>query len=184
MASEWPPTMRISVEVRDRSLLELLFVRSAWGLLKGEPELAPSPDPGVSARPVEVDVPMWESRWQEAWDLVWEARLAARRGAPMYLDHTVRSWIEQYGEGGIDTFAMGKWIDQFIPELDAPLETHPERRNVAALKGAWESGLETIIVLPYRAPYAERVSRHHLVVSASVRNDPDRYADALRLLPN
>ncbi len=181
MTSGWPREMLIFVEERDRSLLELLFIRSAWGLLPDEPAIDPSPDPGTSARPAKPDQQTWEAWWREAWELAWAAQLAALPVAPTRMDHKSPSWIDQFGEDGLDTEALARWIDQFVPDLRAPLESRPERRNVAALKSAWESGLDTIIVLPYRDAYAVRVSDRHLAVSAAVRNDPARYAEALQL---
>lgn len=179
--SDWPREMQIFVEERDRTLLELLFVRNAWGLLPAEPALEPSPDPGASARPVTPDRPTWEARWRNAWELAWADQLAAQPGVPTHPFHRSPSWTEKLGEDGIDIDALARWLDSLVPDLRTPLESRPERRNVAAVEGAWESGLDTIIVLPYRGYFAERVSDRHLVVSAAVRNDPIRYAKALQL---
>jgi hypothetical protein len=181
MNSEWPREMLIFVEERDRSLLELLFVRSAWGLLPDEPALDPSPDPGASARPVTPDQQTWEARWREAWALAWASQFTDQPSEPAQIGRRSPSWMDQFGEDGIDTDALARWVDHFVPDIRAPLESRPERRNGAALKSAWESGLDTIIVLPYRDAYAERVTDRHLVVSAAVRNDPVRYAEALQL---
>ncbi|MBO9579031.1 MAG: hypothetical protein J7480_09735 [Microbacteriaceae bacterium] len=179
--NDWPPEMRIHVEERDRNLLELLFVRSAWGLLPQEPALEPRPDPGSSARPDAPDRATWEDWWREAWKLAWEAHISAPPGALAHLDHRSTSWIAQFGDEGIDTEALARWVDQLMPDLAMPLASQPEWRNAGVLRGAWATGLDTIIVLPYREPYAERVSARHLAVSPPVRNDPARYAEALRL---
>lgn len=181
MNNGWPPEMVIFIEERDRSLLELLFVRSAWGLLPGEPALDPIPDPGASARPATPHQHTWEARWREAWELAWASQFTDQSGEPAQIGRRTPSWIDQFGEDGIDTDALARWVNHFVPDLRAPLKSHPERRNVAALKSAWESGLNTIIVLPYRDAYAQRVTNRHLVISAGVRNDPIRYAKALQL---
>ncbi|WP_434619689.1 hypothetical protein [Arthrobacter sp. A5] len=46
---------------------------------------------------------------------------------------------------------------------------------------AWESGLDTIIVIPYDGYFAQRVTRRRLAVSRSTRIDPDSYSRALQL---
>jgi hypothetical protein len=43
-----------------------------------------------------------------------------------------------------------------------------EPRSLQALIPAWKSGIDTIIVLPYKGYFAQRLSRRHLVVSADV----------------
>lgn len=180
MTDGWPREMRISVEERNRSLLELLFVRSAWGLVLDEPALEPVPDPGVSELPAAPDTQTWETRWREAWSRAWDALLQSSPSTSTS-DRRPLTWIEQFGSDGIDQRALVDWLDGFMPDLSAALDSRPERRNIAALRGAWESGLEAIVVLPYRYPYAERISIRYLVVSSGVRQDPDRYAEALQL---
>lgn len=182
MKDRWQPEMRIVVEQRDRNLLELLFVRSTWELLPDEPVLDPTPDPGTSTRPDEPDKATWETWWREAWTLTWNTRLTTPSGAPpLAAGLQPTSWIAQFGDNGIDTDALARWVDLFTPDLRARLDTQPERRNIAALTSAWESGLDTIVVLPYKAPYAERLSTRHLAISTTVRNQPELYNNALDL---
>jgi Txe/YoeB family toxin of Txe-Axe toxin-antitoxin module len=43
----------------------------------------------------------------------------------------------------------------------------------------WQSGLRTIIELPFAGYYARRVDREHMLVSRTTRNDPELYSLAL-----
>ena len=45
---------------------------------------------------------------------------------------------------------------------------------------AWESGIDTVIVLPYEGYFVQRLSRRHLIVSAATRNSTEYYSRALR----
>ncbi|MGN7200414.1 hypothetical protein [Arthrobacter sp. SAFR-044] len=55
----------------------------------------------------------------------------------------------------------------------------PNDRSFPALIPAWESGIDSIIVLPYRGYFARRITRRHVVVSAEVRSTPEQYSRAL-----
>ena len=64
--------------------------------------------------------------------------------------------------------------------LSPRIPSDAERQNLPDLVPAWESGLDTVIVLPYAGYFAQRMTRHHLAVSAATRNDPDTYSRALK----
>ena len=85
-------------------------------------------------------------------------------------------WTTEYDWDGLDSAAFNNWHNDLspIPPSDA------ERRNLLELIPAWESGLDTVIVLPYAGYFARRVTRRHLAVSAATRNDPATYGRALR----
>lgn len=77
---------------------------------------------------------------------------------------------------GIDRDAFNAWSSSLSPIPPKDLE----RQSLPDLIPAWESGLDTIVVLPYAGYFARRITRRHLAVSAATRNDPASYAMALQ----
>ena len=69
----WPHDMVISVD-QPSNILELLYLRSAWGLLPDLPipPLAAEPDPGTSSAPPTATRTEWSARWERAWRRAWE----------------------------------------------------------------------------------------------------------------
>lgn len=66
------------------------------------------------------------------------------------------------------------------PNNSSPeFETQPERVCLDALIPAWESGLSSLVSLPYSGYYERRISSTHLVVSNATRARPDAYRRAL-----
>lgn len=61
-------------------------------------------------------------------------------------------WTTEYDRDGLDSDAFNYWHNVLspIPPSDA------ERRNLSDLIPAWESGLDTVIVLPYAGYFARR----------------------------
>lgn len=63
-----------------------------------------------------------------------------------------------------------------MPKFPQDAEPH----SLQELIPAWKSGIDTIIVLPYKGYFAQRLTRRHLVVSAETRNHPEQYSRAFR----
>jgi hypothetical protein len=85
-------------------------------------------------------------------------------------------WTVEYDWDGLDQAAFNRW-DRGLSPLT---RTDEERTNLPDLIPAWESGLDTVIMLPYEGYFAKRVTRRHLAVSAVTRNDPLTNSQALR----
>lgn len=86
-------------------------------------------------------------------------------------------WTQQYGSEGLDQGAYQAWEQRLMPKF--PQDAEP--RSLQELIPAWKSGIDTIIVLPYKGGYfAQRLTRRHLAVSAETRNNPEQYSRALR----
>lgn len=171
--SKWPSAMSISVNEADRGLLELLYVRSAWHLAAGLPDVEPPPDPGASQRPDHPSQETWSEWWREAWQQEWTVRQVEPPGV------RAPSWTRQFGAGGLDLDALERWIISLTPVSLPTLREEPERHVISALTSAWESGLKCVIVLPFRGNYSWTASPHCLVVSRVTRAHRDRYSDAL-----
>ena len=190
----WPHDMVISVDDHPLSLNLLLFVRHAWSIKPDVdiPALIPAPNPGASEMPVSASSQEWADRWHIAWDRAWDwyniqepdrmkhptqelMRQVLRPGQELH-PLIPPLWTTEYDWDGLDSAAFNNWHNDLspIPPSDA------EPRNLSDLIPAWESGLDTVIVLPYAGYFARRVTRRHLAVSAATRNDPATYGRALR----
>jgi hypothetical protein len=198
----WPHDMAITVEDHPLALNQLLFIRHNWVIAAdaGIPELMPPPASGTSRVPGSASLAEWESRWRTAWERAWTWYQIADSTRPQYptqenmrqMQETIRQamqpgqplhplipplWTTEYGWDGIDQDAFNTWDQSLAPKIP----TDAERQNLTSLIPAWESGLDTIIVLPYTGYFAKRVTRRHLAVSAATRNDPESYSRALHV---
>lgn len=195
----WPREMLITVEDGARPLLDLLWIREAYGLQPEGDDLPPlllaTPAP---ERPAS-DAPL--AAWADGWSEVWRAALGhaalprdpqmIQRLSTPTLDPALRSTLldELFGPTWQDTFGDDAltpdhevWDTARAHERMAP-ERHrssPEHDCVDALVPAWRAGLTTIVELPCRGVWSQRVGDHGLAVTTDTRTDRTAYADALR----
>jgi hypothetical protein len=188
--------MMIRVEDDPHHLNQLLFIRQAWAVAADAdiPALDPQPVCGTSRLPDTPGAAEWEKRWRIAWKRAWDWYQIADP-APAALQaltpEAIRAlsapgqalnplippfWSFEYGWEGIDVEAFGSWERGLIPDIPSSAE----RASLPDLIRAWESGIESVIVLPYAGYFARRISHRHLAVSAAVRNEPESYSRALR----
>ncbi|UFS60547.1 hypothetical protein [Subtercola endophyticus] len=199
----WPHDMVISIEEHDHALLRLLFVRDAWGLSpNGAPAVSGAIDVGASSRPNIVDLGDADARWRLEWRANWQRfdehdrAVHALTGAKLRRLDAVsdEELIEKYSrmpsrywDQGVDDRAFARWRDEQLKRSEQrrqlPLTEHPERRSLSALISAWECGLTNIVQLPYKGYFADRISRHCLVVSEAARFDAVLYGRALSAPP-
>lgn len=190
----WPHEMTIAVDEHPLSLNLLLFVRHVWGIAADVviPELAPLPDAGTSRVPESASVAEWDDRWRIAWARAWDWYKIAdadqeKHPTQELMQQVMRPgqdlhplippfWTTEYGWDGLDSDAFNNWDTALSPRIPSDAE----RQNLPDLVPAWESGLDTVIVLPYAGYFAQRMTPRHLAVSAPTRNDPDTYSRALK----
>ena len=192
----WPVDMSITIQDVD-SLIFLLFVRSAWGIVSvGVPDLEFEPAVGSSRRPPSVGPVIAEQQWRVDWDRAWQPFSPRRTGIHSPDPETQRMldtlsdeelWVATSGvpsdlwDEGVDRDALWEWqqaLEGGIHRL--PLEEHPERQSLPALIDAWRTGLTTVIELPFAGYYADRLDQERLLVSMHTRRDPALYSRALR----
>jgi hypothetical protein len=190
----WPQEMVITVDDHPLSLNLLLFVRHAWSLVSDAdiPRLTPAPDPGASQAPDTASLSEWNERWRIAWNRAWAWYTIQDEDRTKHPTQEILRevfqpgqelhplvpplWTVEYDWDGLDQAAFNSW-DRSLSPLTP---TDEERKNLQDLIPAWESGLDTVIVLPYDGYFARRITRRHLAVSAATRNDPATYSRALR----
>lgn len=189
----WPQDMLIRVTDDPHNLTLLLFIRHAWSIAGDVelPELAPVPDTGDSSLPASPGRAEWERRWKESWNQAWRwfeiedpsrhptssAEFRELTDPGLGLNPVIPPfWTQQYEWEGLDSAAFQAWDQGLVPKFPQDAE----RQVLPALIPAWESGIDSIIVLPYRGYFARRITRRHVVVSAEVRSRPEQYSRALR----
>ena len=191
----WPHDMVIRVDENPNNVCLLLFIRSAWGIASDAdvPLLDSEPGPGNSILPSSGSAEEWSARWKREWVKAWEwyplsdlhprptSRLLRSLSRPGQLLHPALPpfWQAEWGDDGIDGAAFNRWLAALRPDPLVALEEQPERVCLDALIAAWNAGLETIVTLPYKGYFAERISARHLVVSDATRADRESYNRAL-----
>ncbi|PPG28210.1 hypothetical protein [Rathayibacter sp. AY2B9] len=193
----WPSEMVITVEDNPAALLELLWIREAWGFTPagdGPPPLERSPERVGSAEPGADEQRAWPQLWQDCVEhLAVETGPLLRQlsstadGSPerARLLDLARGpgWRERFGDDSLGA-PFRAWHDELrsarMDARDVPLDAAPERRCLGSLVPAWEVGLTTVVTLPCRGEYTRAVSGSVLLLTDSDHRDPDRYAAALR----
>lgn len=154
------------------TLVQLLFVRAAWGLggPPGLPHPSPPPETGASARPGAADLDV-------AWSALWRA---AALGEQTSDD---QSWRTVLGAGGIDVDALREWSNATRQRINTDVlgQGRPPRSTLLASRAqsGEAAGLASIVVIPIEGWYAARVAAHRLVVSEATYLDDTKWAEAL-----
>lgn len=194
----WPHDMVISVDSDPYHLLELLWVREAWGLRPTGDQLPHGlVDPPVRAGDSD-DRDAWEAAWPEVWEDV--VNHAAVLVEPSIFEELTRTadgskeraemirrlhgptWRERFGDTAF-TDDYRAWTEARFharrDERPRSLAESPERRSLEALIPAWQVGLSKVITIPCRGEHARVIGGSALLMTEATRKDPDRYAAAL-----
>jgi hypothetical protein len=183
--------MVISID-QPSTLTLLLFVRSAWGLAAdGVPPLDHEPPTGATRAPAGLDRAAANARWRDDWaralDAVtpraeWISRepdaltlLMLEADSEGYFDRIAS--VETFWREGLDDEAWWAWQRRLTEHRGSP-----EHEVVEWLVPVWQSGVTTIVELPFAGYYVRRLSRETIVVSAATRHDPQLYSLALSTL--
>ena len=198
----WPHDMIITVEDRPSALLELLWLREAYGLhVEGDdlpPLLIRAPDPAEKT----VD-DATRGEWAGAWVRLWHdvAAHAGRERDPKLLEqlHGTAlggaermallseligpSWDDEFGRDALEDPSYRRWAESSMQEFHASrpraLADSPEHRDLEALVPAWRAGLTQIVVIPCRGEHTRSLAPNALLVTEGTRADSDAYRRAL-----
>lgn len=198
VGNPWPHEMVISVDDHAYQLLELLWVREAWGL---EPVGDDLPPLLVDTPPAAGD-PDDRDAWQAAWPQVWDAAVnhAAGPVEPQRFDELRRArdgsperaellrklhgptWRQRFGDAAFGE-SYHVWsaerVRALIGKLPRSVAESPERRSLDALIPAWRAGLSKVITIPCRGDHLRILGDSVMLTTEDTRDDPDRYAHAL-----
>ncbi|MDY0912301.1 hypothetical protein [Rathayibacter festucae] len=189
--------MMITVEDNPLALLELLWVREAWGLTTPADSPPPLEQPAAKLGAANVD-----AEWERAWPQLWQEcldHLAIETGPllqqlPNTADGSPEraralglvlgpSWHDRFADDSLGTPFLTWQTEQRSAQPnthDVPLDVTPERRSVRALVSAWEAGLTKVVTLPCRGEYTRAVSGSTLILTNNDHRDQSRYGAALR----
>ncbi|KRC61268.1 hypothetical protein ASE14_10205 [Agromyces sp. Root81] len=195
--------MMITVDDNPVSLVELLWIREAWGLQPRRNDDHPPllvDSPGLPMNDdEEFDIGVWEAAWPDIWTAV--LRHAGEERDPGLLDAvrstadnsaeradliaqiTGPSWRDRFGGAGLDELYQAWTASRFRERVARPhtsFEDQPERRSLDALTVAWRSGLTKIVTIPCRGEFARTIGEHTLLTTDATRSDVDTYSAALR----
>lgn len=182
------------------SLVELLWMRDAWGLKPQHgdvpPPLVDSLDPQVNEDD-EVDVEAWRAAWPELWnstlrhageardpalfDAIRSTANNSAEGMELLARITGPSWHDRFGEAGLERYHPWQ-TSQFRRRtvgLRTSVEEQPERRSLEALITAWHQGLTKIVTIPCRGAFTRIIGEHTLLMTDETRADADAFSAAL-----
>ncbi|ATG52556.1 hypothetical protein CFK38_14275 [Brachybacterium vulturis] len=175
--------MVIAVDPRSR-LLHLLYDHSALRLenTRGLPPLISEPPIIAASEPVHPSGKSWQDEWEQSWDATRQWYRTRTRDTPPESPprHRIR---DDAGREVLDDDERSRWFDEVAPVDLTAARTSPEHVCLDALVPAWRTGLETILVLPYRGEHAERLSLGTLLVSPATRRSPSAFRKALTAPP-
>jgi hypothetical protein len=198
----WPHEMLITVEDDPHALLELLWIREAWGLRpigNDLPPLLSDDSVQLQSRTISPDrLAAWQAAWPTIWDVcihdvglirdptLFEKLRETTDGSPerAQLLHELRgpSWRDEFGNEAFtdeyEVWTLSRFEARSRRE-HRTLDEEPERVSLAALIPAWRSGLSKIVTIPCRGSYVRIIGPHTLLVTDETRDDPHSYSDAL-----
>lgn len=195
--------MEITVEDNSIPLMELLWVREAWGLaVSGHfpPPLTDTPVQMDAATRAPDDITVWQQAWPQLWhDAVAHAAegtdpaLVETLSRPS-LDHAERAallhrligptWHEHFGDDSLG-HAFADWQNRHVQGLIDRMREHrradeqPEHASLDSLVPAWRRGLYRIVTVPCEGTFTRTIGPHALLVTVPTRDDPARYRRAL-----
>jgi hypothetical protein len=199
----WPHAMTITVDDRPDTLLDLLWIREAHQLQPGGDDLPPllvDPPLPVSDSAVRAEM---RTAWEDGWARIWHA-VAAHAGlesGPHQFERMQNTpdgsaeradllrrligptWRDEFGDSAFADPSYDIWVqdgfDAHRSSIPRKLQDSPERRDLAALIPAWRGGLTTIVTIPCRGEFTQRISPNALLITDETRDDSDAYQRAL-----
>ncbi|WP_092966241.1 hypothetical protein [Agromyces sp. CF514] len=192
--------MLITVDDDPVALVELLWIRDAWGLHPDHddapPQLVDSPG-RPRDRAVEIDLEAWRGTWPALWDATLRhagmiqdpALFDALRDTAGYSPErmtllaqlTGPSWEDRFGNAGLESFQHWQALqfERRAATRSTSAEKQPERQSLDALVNAWRHGLTKIVTIPCHGSFTRVIGPHALLVTDETRADPDTFSAAL-----
>lgn len=203
----WPHEMVIKVDDSPHQLVELLWIREAWELdvvaVDAPPPLEDRPTPPTPVQRTAVDADGTRAEWSRLWPSIWSGAIDHAGGINDARDIALLqqtddgspersamlrrligpTWRDEVGDAALDD-RIHAWNERAFAKRTASrpntLGEQPEQRNLDQLIPAWRAGLEKIVTLPCVGDHTRQIGEHVLLVTDATRDDPERYARALR----
>lgn len=195
--NRWPHDMVISIDDSPHHIVELLWVREAYGLRpKGDlpPPLVDAPLRADEAAPAGE----WDGARPEVWDTVvrhatgvvtspsFEEIKNTADGSPERAELLALmrgpTWRDRFGDTAFDE-SYSLWREKRFREQSAKrplsLAESPEHRSLDAVISAWEAGLSKVITIPCRGEYTRVVGDTALLMTEATHTNPELYTAAL-----
>ncbi|UCR88816.1 hypothetical protein [Mycetocola spongiae] len=187
--------MMIRIDDSPPALLELLWIREAWGLASHGDQ-----PPRLNTRPESETTP--PEKWAELWPRLWsecldhavsgsdpraiQRLLSTADGSPeratLLADIAGPSVQQAFGSAAFTT-SFDAWLDQHHHEVNRrnaiPVDATPERLAIDALIPAWKNGLNRVITIPCVDTYTRIFEPETLLITDDTRQHPGKYAEAL-----
>ncbi|MET4097997.1 hypothetical protein ABIB37_000234 [Agrococcus sp. UYP10] len=193
----WPDDMAITIDDHPTFLLELLWIRDAYGL-----------QPAGDAPPLLVDAPatqgttpdaaVWEAAWPELWggalrhagsgiepgllEAIDRAALGSSERHELFERLLGPRWAMRFGGSALDVSFLGwneRHVDRLMRGWSHRHEDEPELKALGALIPAWRAGLTRIVTIPCHGEHTRRIGTSALLMTDATRADPARFAAAL-----
>ncbi|WP_022880780.1 hypothetical protein [Gryllotalpicola ginsengisoli] len=181
------------------TLLDLLWIRQAWGLQPRGGDLPPAltvtPEPVGAAARAAAPLARWSAGWPEVWaaclnhagtqqddDLVsrlHRTALSTEERHALFLQLRGPSWRDRFGS---EAYADSRreWENSEVDQ-QRRASRDVERSLLDAVIPAWQAALTKIVEIPCRGTFTRRIGAHALLVTADTRADEKRYRQALSL---
>ncbi|MGU3643424.1 hypothetical protein ACLBXX_00530 [Microbacterium sp. C23T] len=194
--------MSITIEDRADPLLELLWIREAYGLpVEGDdlPPVLMSPPTEQFTPPSAGDGEAWASAWPSLWTSTVEH--AGKEFDPALherLSHTANgsrerlellqeivgpTWRDRLGPDALDRESYREWNDATfrakLASRPAGIEGNALRRDLDAVVAAWRAGMTKIITIPCRGEYNRRVGDNALLITEETMTTSESFRRAL-----
>lgn len=188
--SSWPQSMSLQLDGLPHHILELLYLRRAWGIAAdiALPGLDPLPQTGASKLPCDPEKFLWEVRWKKKWKQVWNAQVAGQFRVPGTAILSTGSgtgrypefWRAEFGVSGFDQEAFEGWEQHIHESFGRQLLQAAHHEQVEpVIIAAWERGLKHVTALPWQGQISLRLGEGHLVTTLGTLDDAQQFRTAL-----
>ncbi|NNC12861.1 hypothetical protein HII28_13350 [Planctomonas sp. JC2975] len=194
----WPHDMMLTIDT-PHPLLDLLWIRQAWGLRPRGGDLPPglmvTPEPVEPAARAAAPLSEWEAGWPEVWaaclshagtqqddELFRRVRrtdLSADEHRALFLQLRGPTWRDKFGTAAYSGGHRAWENTTIVQQRETPRDV--ERSLLDAVIPAWKAGLTKIVEIPCRGTFTRRIGSNGLLVTTETRTNNQRYRQALNL---
>lgn len=194
--------MVIAVDDRPTPLLELLWIREAYGLRPAGDDLPPALVEAPRLDPIDTTVDA-RHEWEHAWPSLWAAAVlhAGKEFDPSVHERLKQTangsrerrdalqelfgpnWRDRFGPDALDRASYRSWDEANfrakIASRPAFLESNPLMRDVGAVERAWRAGMTEISTIPCEGEHTRRVGDNALLITENTMTSSGSFRPAV-----